>query len=149
MTSEVIDSSLDSSENDPVAPTKSFKGVPIMINASQIAARYIALWNESDAVRRRNLIADTFTADASYVDPMMRGAGHDGLDAMIAAVQQQFAGLRFALHGTPDGHNDVVRFSWALATDDTAPVAHGTDIAMIAEDGRIQRVTGFLDAAGI
>lgn len=80
---------------------------------------------------------------------MMSNAGHDGLDAMIGAVQQQFAGLRFKLHGKQDGHNDVVRFSWALAADGAEPVAIGTDIAVVAADGRISSVTGFLDAMNL
>lgn len=116
-------------------------------NAAHIAAAYIAVWNEKDAATRRKLIADTFTADAGYVDPMTRSSGHDGLDAMIGAVQQQFAGLRFGLHGKQDGHNDVVRFSWSLGAEGAHPLAYGTDIAVIAEDGRIRNVTGFLDAA--
>jgi hypothetical protein len=117
--------------------------------AASIASRYIAAWDEADAVRRRALIAAVFTPQATYVDPMMRNAGHDGLDAMIGAVQQQFAGLRFRLHGKPDGHNDVVRFSWALAAEGAEPVAYGTDIVVVADDGRISSVTGFLDAMNL
>jgi len=117
--------------------------------ASAIASRYIAAWGEQDAIRRRALIATVFTPEAIYVDPMMRNAGHEGLDAMIGAVQQQFAGLRFKLHGKQDGHNDVVRFSWALAAEGAEPVAYGTDIVVVADDGRISSVTGFLDAMNL
>ncbi|SFB39181.1 SnoaL-like domain-containing protein [Collimonas sp. OK607] len=117
--------------------------------ASSIASRYIAAWDESDAIRRRALIASVFTPEATYVDPMMSNAGHDGLDAMIGAVQQQFAGLRFKLHGKQDGHNDVVRFSWTLAAEGAEPVAYGTDIVVVADDGRISSVTGFLDAMNL
>ncbi len=114
-------------------------------NASHIANAYLAVWNEQDAARRRELIAGTFTADAKYADPMVCSSGHDGLNAMIGAVQQQFAGLRFNVHGKQDGHNDVVRFSWSLAAEGAAPIALGTDVAVIAGDGRISSVTGFLD----
>ena len=117
--------------------------------AASIAGRYIAAWDETDAVRRRALIAAAFTPEATYVDPMMSNAGHDGLDAMIGAVQQQFAGLRFKLHGKQDGHNNVVRFSWALAADGAEPVAIGTDIVVLAAVGRISSVTGFLDAMNL
>ncbi|AMO93001.1 hypothetical protein CFter6_0270 [Collimonas fungivorans] len=121
----------------------------IASQAASIASRYVAAWGEQDAVRRRALIAALFTPEATYVDPMMRNAGHDGLDAMIGAVQQQFAGLRFKLHGKQDGHNDVVRFSWTLAADGAEPVAIGTDIVALAADGRIRSVTGFLDAMNL
>jgi ketosteroid isomerase-like protein len=118
-----------------------------MSNPSHIAAQYLAVWNQRDAAARRALVARAFTLEASYLDPMMRGAGHDGIDAMIAGAQSQFPGLRFELDGTPDGHHDVVRFSWTLAAPGGAPVARGTDIAELGADGRLARVTGFLDAA--
>jgi ketosteroid isomerase-like protein len=117
--------------------------------AAAIASRYIAAWDELDAGRRRARIAKVFTPDAVYLDPMARSAGHDGLDAMIGAVQQQCAGLRFRLHGKQDGHNNVVRFSWVLGAEGAEPVAHGTDVVVVADDGRISSVTGFLDALAL
>jgi len=64
---------------------------------ADIATQYLAVWNERDAAARRALVARAFSIDASYVDPMMRGAGHDGIDAMIAGAQGQFPGYRFEL----------------------------------------------------
>jgi hypothetical protein len=116
-----------------------------MTNAAEIADRYIALWNETDADRRRELIAQAWTETARYIDPMMQGAGHDGIDAMIAGVQQQFPGHGFSLVGQPDGHADRIRFSWKLAAGGAPVVAQGTDFAVIAADGRLESVTGFLD----
>lgn len=113
--------------------------------ALRIATQYIAVWNELDATRRRALIADTFTPDVSYVDPMTTSNNHDGIDTMIASVHKQFLGLRFALQGKQDGHNNVARFSWTLGPASAAPVAYGTDMVIVAEDGRIQKITGFLD----
>jgi uncharacterized protein (DUF1330 family) len=114
-------------------------------NPSQIAERYLAVWNEADAERRRALVAATFTDDAAYADPRMRADGHAGLDAMIAAAREQFPGHRFTLRGEPEGFDGRVRFSWSLAADGAAAVAHGTDVAVVAADGRLESVTGFLD----
>ena len=114
-------------------------------SASAIAARYIAAWNEADERHRATLVAGTFAPDVHYLDPMMDGRGHDGLCGLIAAVQQRFAGHRFVLEGTPEGHHDVLRFQWALAADGADPVARGTDVAELDADGRLCRVTGFLD----
>lgn len=113
-------------------------------NPAMLAERYIAAWNEPDAASRRALIAETFTADARYLDPLMEGSGHDGLAAMIGAAQGQFPGLRFALSGTVDTHHDRLRFSWDLGPEGGAAVAKGTDFAVLA-DGKIQSVTGFID----
>jgi SnoaL-like domain len=115
-----------------------------MTDAATIAHRYIALWNETDPQRRRMLMAELWTETATYADPLMRGEGHDGIDALIAGVQGQFPGFRFALVGQPDGHGDHVRFSWELGPEgDEAPIK-GTDFATL-EDGSLSRVIGFLD----
>ena len=117
-----------------------------MTDISTLIDGYIATWNEPDPQRRRALVAQTFTEDASYVDPLMTGAGIDGIDAMIAGAQQQFPGHRFELAGAPDAHHDRVRFTWHLkptTSDDVVAIGH--DYAVVADDGRLRSVTGFLE----
>lgn len=106
---------------------------------------YIAAWNETDPAARRDLIARVFADDADYVDPQMEGRGHDGIDALIAGVQEQFPGFAFTLAVAPDAHHDRVRFSWHLAPAGGEPVALGLDVAMLDADGRMASVTGFLE----
>ena len=111
-----------------------------------IADQYIAAFNESEPAARRALIARIFTEDATYVDPLISGTGHDGIEAVISVVQGQFPGHEFRLIGAPDGFADRIRFAWGLfplAADQ--PLAAGTDIVVLAVDGRMQSVTGFLD----
>ena len=108
---------------------------------------YIAAFNETDPDRRRELLRRSWADDATYLDPLMAGDGRDGIDAMIAGVQQAYPGHRFALAGAPDAHHDRVRFTWHLHGDD-GPVATGIDFATVAEDGRLRSVTGFLEPAG-
>lgn len=108
--------------------------------------RYIAMWNETDARRRRALLSATITEDASYLDPVMAGEGIEQIDAMIAAAQQQFPAHRFELRAGSDAHHDRVRFSWSLSAEDgERPAAVGVDFAVIADDGRMCSVTGFLE----
>lgn len=109
-----------------------------------IAQKYIAAWNETDADRRRALIAETWTSDATYVDPLMTGRGHAEVDALMAGVQQRFPDFRFTLIGQPDGFADKVRFSWGLGPDGADAPIKGTDFVQV-EDGRLKSVTGFLD----
>ena len=119
-----------------------------MTDITTIVDGYIAAWNETDPDRRRALVADTFADDASYLDPLMSGDGHDGIAAMIAGAQQQFPGHRFELSAGPDAHHDRVRFAWTLVgADGGAPVAAGVDFATVADDGRLRAVTGFLEPA--
>lgn len=114
-------------------------------NPAEIAGQYLQVWNENDAIRRRTLIEQIFTQHASYIDPLMQSAGHDGIDAMIAGAQSQFSGFRFNVSGKPDAHHDFVRFSWSVGAENSEPLICGTDIAVIAPDGRIEAITGFID----
>jgi hypothetical protein len=116
-----------------------------MTDAAKIAERYIDLWNETDARSRKQLIASAWTEDATYVDPMMKGQGHAEIDALVGAVHERFPGHRFTLAGAPDGHGDGLRFSWMLAAPNAAPIAHGTDFGVVATDGRLKSISGFLD----
>ena len=113
-------------------------------DAATLVTRYLAAWNATDAAERQRRIAEAFTADIAYVDPLASAEGRDGLDTLIGAIQTRFAGLSFRLIGIPDAYGDHLRFSWELAPGDGAPLAGGTDFATVS-DGRIARVTGFLD----
>lgn len=110
-----------------------------------IIDRYIACWNEADPARREALVAETFTEGARYLDPMLEGEGHAAIAGLIAAAQAQFPGLSFSRRGTADAHHDRLRFAWALGPAGGAAVAGGTDMAVVAPDGRLASVTGFLD----
>lgn len=118
-----------------------------MTAAIDLVDRYIAAWNEIDAGRRRSLIDRTWTADAVYVDPLMRGDGRDGIDAMIAAVQERFPGHQFRRNGDVDLHNDRIRFRWELGPADGPVLIAGTDFGQIAADGLMSGITGFIDQA--
>lgn len=118
-----------------------------MADTDTLVNNYIAMWNETDPQRRRDLVAGTVTDDAAYVDPVMEGTGVDGITEMIGAAQSQFPGHRFALAAGPEAHHDRVRFSWSLAADGGAPVAIGVDFVSLGDDGRMRSITGFLEPA--
>ena len=118
-----------------------------MDNPEALAMRYLEAWNETDAGRRRALVESGFTEAATYLDPMMAAEGQAGIDAMIAAVQERFPGHRFRLAGRPDGHNSRLRFSWEMGPEGGAVLVAGTDVAVVAPDGRLASVTGFIDQA--
>ena len=115
-----------------------------MTDATHIATRYIAVWNETDPARRRALLAESWADNATYVDPLMGGEGHDQIGALIAAVHNRFPGFRFTLDGRVDGYGDKIRFSWALGPETEADMIKGTDFVVV-ENGRLKSITGFLD----
>ncbi|MGK5637185.1 nuclear transport factor 2 family protein [Streptomyces sp. URMC 126] len=107
--------------------------------------RYLAAWN-ADAASLATAVAAAWTEDGSYTDPLAAVTGHEGIAAVIAAAHERFPGFEFRGTGAVDGHHDTVRFGWELVStaDGSAPVA-GFDVAVLAEDGRIRSVLGFLD----
>lgn len=114
------------------------------MNAENLAAAYIAVWNETDPARRRAMIEKTFTDSVSYVDPIMAGDGHDGVDGLIAGVHQRFPGFRFTLLDGANGYGNQLRFSWELGPEGADAPIQGSDV-MIMENGLIAKVIGFLD----
>ena len=116
-----------------------------MTEFSDLAARYIDVWNERDPVSRKEAVGKLWTADGRYVDPLVDVQGADAIDSAIATAQEMFPGFIFRLAGGVDGHHDQCRFSWELGPPEgVAPVA-GSDVALIGSDGRLQTVLGFLD----
>ncbi len=115
-----------------------------MTDLTQLVDRYIAMWNETDAENRRDLIAGAWTEEGLYVDPLQRGEGHAGIDAMVAAIQDRFPAHRFARTSEVDAHNNVLRFNWALAAEGEPPLVQGLDVGEVSGD-RLERITGFLD----
>ncbi|KGJ65581.1 hypothetical protein BJA5080_02227 [Bradyrhizobium diazoefficiens SEMIA 5080] len=138
MTSEVIDRRARTFDSDDQPNTASSKE-STMTDHVTIARRYIELWNERTTSRRRELLSQNWTADASYVDPLMKGDGQDGIDALISGVQQRFPDFKFKLLGEPNGYGDHLRFSWGLGPDGADSPIKGTDFAVL------RSITGFLD----
>jgi hypothetical protein len=116
-----------------------------MYKHEDIVEDYLAVWNETDDVRRAEALGRSWAPDARYVDPMVVATGRQMIGDTIGAVQQQFPGWRFRLVGPVDGHHDQVRFQWALGPDDADAPVIGFDVAVLDDDGRIASVHGFLD----
>jgi SnoaL-like domain len=121
-----------------------------MSNVNESVVRYIAAWSERDPKRRRELVAKTWTEDGTYIDRAREGRGHDSIDAMIAKAQEHLPGYRLNLASGIEAHHEYVRFSWVAGGTADAPLyIKGTDFALIADDGRLKSVVGFIDAAPV
>jgi SnoaL-like domain len=112
---------------------------------TELAQRYLACWNETDAATRRELIEQTWCDDATYVDPLAQAQGWPAIDATIAAVQGQFPDFVFTSVGPVDAHHQQARFQWGLGPAGADPIVVGFDVVVTADDGRIRSVIGFLD----
>lgn len=120
----------------------------VMGNANELVVNYLAAWNEPDSKRRTELVAKTWTESGTYVDSHRNSQGHEAIAAMIGTAQQQFPGYRLRLISGIEAHGDYLRFSWAAGGAPDAPLyLGGTDFAVVGRGGRLQSVTGFIDAA--
>ena len=79
-----------------------------------------------------------------------KGVGHDAIDTMIATARKLFPRYRIRLISKIETHNGNLRFSWAAGGTEQAPLyLGGTDYGLLAADGRLQSVIGFVDASPV
>jgi hypothetical protein len=104
---------------------------------------YFAMWRTTDAAERADRVATTFTEDGRHVDQHADATGHAELVEMIAGVHAGFPGFQMARTSGIDRFGDQLRFAWELTAADGSPIVTGLDVAELAPDGRLQRVTGF------
>src|SRR5262249_59398508 len=100
-----------------------------MSDFTELAEKYIAMWNETDPAARRALISEIWSEDGQYIDPLAEVSGHDGIDAVVAGAQAQFPGLTFRLASAVDPHHAQARFTWVLGPDGAEASRAGVDAA--------------------
>lgn len=104
---------------------------------------YLEAYGTPDPARRAELIAQVWATDGHLIDPPLDGRGHDGIDAMFAAVQGQFGGHTFRRTTAVDSHHGVARYGWELVAADGSVTLGGMDVAVVDADGKLSKVVGF------
>jgi hypothetical protein len=115
-----------------------------MSDLTALTDRYFEMWNETNRDRRRKLIAEIWTDAPSYVDPVGQGEGRDGIDEMVAGVQERFPDHRLNRTSPIDAHNGRLRFNWELAPEGGEALVKGVDFGIVVGD-RLHMITGFFD----
>ncbi|MCX5535402.1 nuclear transport factor 2 family protein [Streptomyces sp. NBC_00006] len=114
------------------------------MTAQHAVDAYLATWN-AQGEQLTKLIAEHWTPDATYTDPLAEVAGHAALAALVDGVHQQFPGMAFTAVGQVDAHHQQLRFQWGLGPEGAEPLVIGFDVLVLDEEGRIREVRGFLD----
>lgn len=104
---------------------------------------HLAGYCEPDPVRRAELVASVWSSDGAVFDPPFEGTGHDGIAAMTDTVLTHFPGHTFRRTSEVDAHHTFARYTWELVGPDGAVAVTGTDIAELADDGRLTKIIGF------
>lgn len=115
------------------------------VDPQAVARNYLAVWNDADQTTRLARLEAGWSPGVRYADPLMSGETPVGIASMIEAARGRFPGHSFVLRGTPDGHGNVVRFSWDLVATGGSKVAGGTDVVKLDVEGRLAEIIGFLD----
>jgi hypothetical protein len=132
-----------------------------------LAERYVALWNEPDADRRRRTIAELWTTDATHIlqppqeiraiaaqpglaiPAILEARGHEQIAARAASAYEHWVGsegLSFKGRDDAERLGDVVKFHWEAVAKDGEVFAVGLNFLVLAADGRIERDYTFVVA---
>jgi len=77
-----------------------------LAQTGKVADRYMAVWNEPDAERRRQAVAALWTEDGTYTDPLAAVEGHEAIARELEnpptlKVKSQSRDRDRAFYGTP------------------------------------------------
>jgi hypothetical protein len=114
-----------------------------MSDVSVTIDAYLAGLTETDSGRRAELLRQAWAEDGRLVDPLFDVKGHPALDELAQGVIAQYPGHAFRRTSGIDAHHDVARYTFEFVAPDGSIVVTGTDVARLAEDGRLQAITGF------
>ena len=105
---------------------------------------YCEAWDEPDRVRRRQILARVWAADATYTDPTVHTAGIDELVEHTGKVLEKYPGSRIVRTSAVDTHHTVLRFSWQKKSlADGSKLPEGIELG---GDGKLRRMVGFFGA---
>jgi hypothetical protein len=111
-----------------------------VIDAQQLADRYVAVWNESDAEKRRQAIAELWTPDGLHYVDIREARGYEALEKRIVGSYEKNVrdrGNRFRAKGARV-LRDVVTFFWEmLPAGSETVVATGLEFLIVDDQGRI------------
>jgi len=134
---------------------------------TQLAERYVALWNEPDADRRRRMIAALWTEDGRHIlqppeeiraiaaqpgigmTAILTAQGYEAIEARAASAYEHWVGsegLSFRGRDDADRLDDLVKLHWEAVTNDGTVSAVGLSLLVLAADGRIARDYTFIVA---
>jgi hypothetical protein len=136
-------------------------------SAAELAEKYVALWNEPDADRRRRMIAELWAEDGRHIlqppqeirgiaaqpgiamTAILKAQGYEEIEARAASAYEHWVGsegLSFRGRDDADRLGDVVKLHWEAVAKDGKVFAVGLSFLVLAADGRIERDYTFIVA---
>jgi hypothetical protein len=135
-----------------------------MTDANELADRYVAMWTEPDAERRRFAIAERWTEDGrphrsatggaggrggTRHPPTFQARGHRELDERMTRAYEEFVApgeFTFRRRDNVSRAGDAVKFNWEMVSASGGEaVAVGLEFLILAPDGRIRLDYQFIE----
>jgi len=121
-----------------------------MIDMQTFVQDYIAVWNEPDAERRRQLIRTLWQEDAHHLARTLEAVGHAGIEKRVRDAYEKWVrdkGNVFRLRDGVDGHHDTIKLRWnMLPAAGGDVISIGFDFLVLGGDGRIRTGYQFIEA---
>lgn len=112
-----------------------------MFDAQELADRYVAVWNQADAERRRQQIAALWVPEGRHYVDVREALGYAALEQRITGSHNKNVrdgGHRFRAAKDARMLHDVIVFHWEmlLAAEDRV-AARGLEVLRVDSQGRI------------
>lgn len=118
-----------------------------MSNASEFIDRYVAMWYEPDAARRRATIKELWAADGADVMRTLDARGYEAIEARVTTAHEKWVkqgGFVFRSLNNVASHHNVVKFNWEMVPAAGGKAeAVGFDFFILDGNGRIKLVYQF------
>src|SRR5205807_750982 len=126
-----------------------------MTDIKEFADRYVNIWNEPDAGRRRQTVRALWQEDARHLARTIEAVGHDGIEMRVRTAYEKWVkekGNIFRLRDGVDSHHDTIKLRWEMLPardEDTLGgevISIGFDFLVLGGDGRIRTGYQFIEA---
>jgi hypothetical protein len=135
------------------------------MSPDELFEKYVALWNEQDADRRRERVTELWAPDARQLlkppaevaevasglgmTATLEARGHDQLENRVTRAYDEFVasgGYEFRRRGEAERLDHVVKFRWEMVpAGGGAAAGVGLEILILDSDGRIGTAYQFIE----
>jgi hypothetical protein len=119
------------------------------IELDSFIGRYIGMWHEPDAQRRKQMVLGLWAEDAENITRRFVVRGMAQILPRVDRAHEEWVaskGFIFRPIGNTDAHNNLVKFFWEMLPRGGGPIqARGLDIFVLRDDGRIRSLYQFAE----
>jgi hypothetical protein len=147
-------------------PSRTHKANLVAMTDTELADRFVGLWNDPDPESRRATIRELWTEDGGQVlqppqemrdiaagigfpPPRLAIRGHKGLERRVTRAYEDFVaggGFVFRGRGNVERLDDILKFNWEMVPAQGGEAqAVGLEVFLLDPDGRISTNYQFIE----